>query len=175
MEITGESDKQVMAANGGSISATHTALLPTQTLSKGARESYVVPEVQENLMSVPVLSDNGYTTIFLPDDEGVKIYEHDGVTIIENAPPVLQGCRDERGLWFVPIADEHTADVPPINAQETAMNVYNLPSTKEVVRFLHAAPSVSNESNATYRHLKGIPIVVSSAQHCQRHEAFPRV
>jgi hypothetical protein len=120
MEITGESDKQVMAANGGSISATHTALLPTQTLSKGARESYVVPEVQENLMSVPVLSDNGYTTIFLPDDEGVKIYEHDGVTIIENAPPVLQGCRDERGLWFVPIADEHTA-IPPTNAQEAAI------------------------------------------------------
>jgi hypothetical protein len=96
-----------------------------------------VPEVQENLMSVPVLSDNEYTTIFLPDDEGVKIYEHDGVTIIENAPPVLQGCRDKRGLWYVPIADEHGA-APPSNTKEMAMNVYDLPSTKEVVRFLHA-------------------------------------
>jgi hypothetical protein len=42
MEVTGESDKQVMAANGGSISATHTALLPTLALSKGARESYML-------------------------------------------------------------------------------------------------------------------------------------
>jgi hypothetical protein len=94
----------------------------------------VVPEVKENLMSVPVLSDNGYTTIFLPDDEGLKIYEHDGVTIIKNAPPVLQGCRDKRGLWYVPIADEHAA-VPSSNVEETAMNVYDLPSTKEVSDF----------------------------------------
>jgi hypothetical protein len=85
-----------------------------------------------------VLSDNGYTTIFLPDDEGVKLYEHDGVTIVENAPPVLQGCRDERGLWYVPITDDQRA-VSPSNTQETAMNVYDLPSTKGVVRFLHAA------------------------------------
>jgi hypothetical protein len=117
IEVTGESDKRVMAANEGSISATHTALLPTRALSKGARESYVVPEVKENLMSVPVLSDNGYTTIFLPDDEGVKIYKHNGVTIIENAPPVFQECRDERGLWYVPIADEHAA-VPSSNCRQ---------------------------------------------------------
>ena len=57
---------------------------------------------------------------------------------MENAPPVLQGCRDERGLWYVPIAGNQGA-VAPSNAQETAMNVYDLPSTKEVVRFLHAA------------------------------------
>jgi hypothetical protein len=138
MEVTGESNKVVRAANGGNISATHTALLPTQALSEGAREAYVLPEVEESLVSVPVLSDNGYTTIFLPDDEGVKVYEHDGVQIIENSPPVLQGCRDKRGVWYVPIVDEHTAS-PPSNAQETAMNVYDLPSTKEVVGFLHAA------------------------------------
>jgi soluble cytochrome b562 len=45
MELTGTLDKQLLAANGGSLSATHTALLPTRALSKGARESYVVPGV----------------------------------------------------------------------------------------------------------------------------------
>jgi hypothetical protein len=53
MELRGTSDKQLMAANGGSLSATHTALLPTRALFKGARESYVVPGVQESLVSVP--------------------------------------------------------------------------------------------------------------------------
>jgi hypothetical protein len=43
-------------------------------------------------------------------------------------PPLLQGWQDTGGLWTV----------PPI-AEETAMNVYELLSTKEVIRFQHAA------------------------------------
>ena len=51
---------------------------------------------------------------------------------------MLQGCRNEAGLWTVPLGD----DAPVrkhIEAKEVALNVYDLPSTKEVVRFLHAA------------------------------------
>jgi hypothetical protein len=42
-------------------------------------------------------------------------------------PPLLQGWQNTGGLWTVPLTEE------------TAMNVYELPSTKEVVRFQHAA------------------------------------
>jgi hypothetical protein len=53
-------------------------------------------------------------------------------------PAVLQGWRDASGMWTVPIVDK--ADVTPsLNINEAAMSVYELPSTKEVVRFLHAA------------------------------------
>jgi hypothetical protein len=82
---------------------------------------------QPALMSVSTLADNGYTTVFLP--KGVDVYGADDVTISSTAPPALQGWRNGRGLWMVPIAD----------IAETATSVYDLPSTKEVVRFLHAA------------------------------------
>jgi hypothetical protein len=39
---------------------------------------------------------------------------------------------------MVPIVDDPTIS-PSINVAETAMSVYELPSTKEVVQFLHAA------------------------------------
>jgi hypothetical protein len=138
MELTGLSDKQVMAADGGSLSATHTALLPTRALSKGARESYVVPGVQESLVSVPVFSSNGYTTVFLPGNGGVKVYKQDDLSMVEKSPPVLQGWRDARGLFMVPIADKATIS-KSLDVHELANSVYELPSTKEVVRFLHAA------------------------------------
>jgi hypothetical protein len=41
-------------------------------------------------------------------------------------------------LWIVPIVDAPTPS-PSLNLTETAASVYELPSTKEVVRFLHAA------------------------------------
>jgi hypothetical protein len=90
------------------------------------------------LISVPVLSNNGCTTVFLPGQEGANIYQKDDVTITEKAPQVLQGCRDKCGLWYVPAADEPNID-PSLNIVNSAMNVYELPSTKEVVRWMHAA------------------------------------
>ena len=58
--------------------------------------------------------------------------------ISSTAPPALHGWRDGRGLWMVPIVDKPTIS-PGINVAEAAMGVYELTSTKEVVRFLHAA------------------------------------
>ncbi len=45
---------------------------------------------------------------------------------------------DGRGLWMVSIVDDPTIS-PSIDIAETAMSVYELPSTNEVVQFLHAA------------------------------------
>ena len=95
MQRTGLCNKVVVTADGTKLPASH-ILLPTQALSKGAREAIVVPGMQQKaLLSVGTLADNGYTTVFLPGQEGVNIYPSDDVTITEKAPPVLQGCRDE--------------------------------------------------------------------------------
>jgi hypothetical protein len=52
--------------------------------------------------------------------------------------PLLQWWRDLVGLWTVPLVDEAVVrEGWAIN--EVAMNVYELPSTKNIVQFLHAA------------------------------------
>ncbi len=89
-------------------------------------------------MSVFTLANNGYTTVFLPGQQGVDVFRTNDVVISSTAPPALQGWQDGRGLWMVPIVDDPTIS-PSIDVAETAMSVYELPSTKEVVRFLHAA------------------------------------
>eukprot|EP00956_Cyclotella_meneghiniana_P020860 scaffold37349_cov64-Cyclotella_meneghiniana.AAC.1 len=139
LQLTGKSDKFVRAANGGLMKAESTALFGLSKLRTGAREALVVPELKPKaLMSVSPLANNGYTTIFHPYDEGVTVHDANTFKLTFNAPPVLQGCRNTAGLWTVPITDDATIS-QSLNVDEAAMNVYDLPSTKEVVRFLHAA------------------------------------
>jgi len=93
---------------------------------------------QPALMSVATLANNGYTTVFLPGNDGVDIFHANDVIISSMAPPALHGLRDGRGLWMVPVVDDNPI-IPGIDIAETAMGVCELPSTKEVMRFLHAA------------------------------------
>ena len=51
--------------------------------------------------------------------------------------PVLQGWRDANGLWRVSEQDRPLGETNKCN--ETAANVYNLPSTPQAIRYLHAA------------------------------------
>jgi len=139
MQLTGPSNKIVVTANGTKLPASNTALLPTCALFKGAREAIVVPGMsQRALTSVATLANNGYTTVLLPGQEGANVFHADDVDISSTTPPALQGWRDNRGLWMVSVTGETTIS-QNIDVTETAMSVYDLPNTKEVVRFLHAA------------------------------------
>ena len=139
LQLTGPSDKVVVTAGGTKLHATNTGMLSTRALSKGAREAIVVPGMRQGaLMSVATLANNGYTTVFLPGQQGVNVFNANNVTISATAPPALQGWRDGRGLWMVPIVDQPQSR-SGTDVTESAMGVYELPSTKEVVRFLHAA------------------------------------
>ena len=135
-----------MTANRTELPASNTALLNTTALSKCAREAIVVPGMQQKaLLSVATLADNGYTVIFSPGQKGVAVYRENDVDISPKEEPALQGWRDERGLWTVPIADNQNINpnfattCSKRHKSDTAMNVYELPSTKEIVRFLPAA------------------------------------
>ena len=97
-------------------------------------------------MSVSTLANNGYTTVFLPGNDGVDVFRANDVVISLTAPPALQGWRDGNGLWMVPVVDDNPI-TPGLNVAESAMGVYELPSTKEVVRFLPAA--LGNPTQAT--------------------------
>ena len=96
-------------------------------LRAGAREVIIITELKQALISIKQLVDQGYTTIFHPHLKGVTIHDNDGFKLVTSKPPLLQGWQEKGGLWTVPLAEEK------------AMNVYELPSTKEVVRFQHAA------------------------------------
>jgi hypothetical protein len=148
LQLTGPSDKIVVVANGGELAASNTALLQTCALSKGAREAIVVPGMsQPAFMSVATLANNGYTTVFLPGNNGVDVFRANDVVISSTAPPALHGWwRDGRGLWMVPVVDDNPIS-PGLDVAENAMGLYELPSTKEVVRFLHAA--LGNPTQAT--------------------------
>jgi hypothetical protein len=160
MQLTRPSNKIVVTSNGTELSASNTTLLPTCALSKGAREAIVVPGMsQRALMSLATLANNGYTTVFLPGQEGVNVFHANDVDISLTAPPALQGWRGDRGLWMVSVTDETTIS-QNIDVSETAMSVYDLPNTKEVVRFLHAV--LETPTRAT---------LLTAAQHGSSH--FP--
>jgi hypothetical protein len=79
------------------------------------------------LMRIRQLADQEYTTIFHLYLQGATVHDNDSFKLVTNKPLLLQGWRDNGGLWRVPLAEEK------------ALNVYKLPSTKEVIRFEHAA------------------------------------
>ena len=149
LELTGSSWKQVAVADGHVIHATHTARLPMNTLCDAARTTTIVPQLAKSLVSVGVLADNGYTTIFHPHTKGAEVYATDACTITTTQPPVLQACRNDQGLWTILIQKQKTDTAQSVTKQahtanvthhsDQASNVYDLPTTQEVIRFLHAA------------------------------------
>jgi hypothetical protein len=74
--------------------------------------------------------EEGYTTIFHPGNEGVTIHKQDTLSITMNKPPVLQGHKEKgQKLWTIATSEE----------EDEINNVYNLPLTKQSIRYLHAA------------------------------------
>ena len=123
MQLTVPSNKIVVIANGTELPASNTALLPAYPLSKGAREAIVVPGMSQRVfMSMATLANNGYTTVFIPGHKGVNVFHANDVNISSIAPPALQGWRDNRGLWMVPVTNETTIS-QNIDVAETAMSM----------------------------------------------------
>ena len=99
LQLTKHSDKVVATAGDTKLRGTITELLSTRALSKGAREAIVVPGMsQPALMSVSMLANNEYMTVFLPGQEGVNVFHANDVAISSTAPPALHGWQDSRGL-----------------------------------------------------------------------------
>eukprot|EP00804_Cyclotella_cryptica_P030118 CCRYP_009530-RA/>CCRYP_009530-RA protein AED:0.27 eAED:0.27 QI:0/0/0/1/0/0/5/0/696 len=137
MELTGVSDKVIVTADGTEVPATNTALIPLPALSKGARQAIVVPGLkQKALLSVGT-----------PLTMGIPQYSYLGnkASIFIRtltSPSRRPGPHSSKGAettedfgWSQWV----TRKIPGLDVAETALNVYELPSTKEVVRFLHAA------------------------------------
>ena len=109
-----------------------------------ARTVDMVPDLKHNsLISGAKFAEANYVTVLTPDE--LLIYDGDELHMTVNKEAVLRGWREQKrgGLWRVPL----TTIVPPQKAEylllsreieESIQNVYDLPSTKEIIRYLHA-------------------------------------
>ncbi len=109
---------------------TNKTSLPFKQSTPIAREADIIQHLQQSLMSIHKMSEEGYMTIFHPGNKGVTIHKPDTLNITLNKPPVLQGCKEKgQKLWTIATSEE----------EDEINNVYNLPSTKQSIRYLHAA------------------------------------
>jgi hypothetical protein len=79
------------------------------------------------------MSEEGYTTVFHPGNEGVTIHEQGTITISTSEPLVLQGCKSNiEKLWMVLVETDEAI-------QEKTHIVYSLPQIPQTITWLHAA------------------------------------
>lgn len=93
-----------------------------------------------SLVSVGKLADADYTTVFHPRNESVTVHKGNSLKLHFLHNLVLQGWRDEKGLWRL------LSETKPLiclsrnkNQHETAVNVYTLPLIPQTIQYLHAA------------------------------------
>jgi hypothetical protein len=129
-----KSHKEVHLPDDTKLRVSTKTQLPFTQLSDGAREADILPGLKRSLMSVNKMSEEGYTTIFHPGEEGATVHEKGSVTITMRVPPpVLRGIKNNGDkLWT--IASEHSKP-----RREETHNVYSLPSIAQSIKYLHAA------------------------------------
>ena len=129
----GVSNKEVFLPNDTRLRTSRRTQLPFDTLTTAAREADILPGLKRSLLSVSKMSDEGYTTIFHPGEEGVTIHKKGTIRLTTSEPPVLKGEKENLAkLWT--ISTTKTAQ-----QKETIHNVYSLPSIPHTIRYLHAA------------------------------------
>jgi hypothetical protein len=131
---TGLSRIEVFLPDNSKLQSTSNTQLPFNQLDPKAREANILPGLKKSLISVIKMSENGYTTIFQPGNQGVTIHKEGTLTITTSEPPVLQGCKAKGAkLWTV--STKQTQN----NTLKQALNAYSLSSIGQTIKYLHAA------------------------------------
>ena len=105
-----QSIQQSLSVAFGQTSQMAGKALPSLTqLWTPAQETDILPSLANNsLLSVKVLTDNGYITIFQLCVEGITVHDKADVNIIITRDALLQGWHDKYGLWHVELIDQLT-------------------------------------------------------------------
>ena len=136
------STKRVTVANAGASKVKYVTILPFKQLSPSAAEADTFEDFPTSLMSVGKTLDNGNVSVFTK--EGVKLYNEEDVLITCKSKPILVGKRDERGRYRIPLIHQKGQWQPQVPNKRTkkhlqqANSVYDLPSTEEAVKWMHA-------------------------------------
>jgi len=101
------SNKEVYLPNNAKLRTSQQTKLPFDTLTNAAREADVLPGLKQSLLSVNRMSEEGYTTIFHPGEEGVTIHKKGTLTITTSEPPVHKGEKgDMAKLWTITTSEK---------------------------------------------------------------------
>ena len=129
-------------ANGDISCATHETTLPFKGLSTTAAKADTFQDFPHSLMSVGKLADDGTISIFTTD--GVTVHKEHDVLITCKGEPILIGVRDDHGRYRIPLTQHRDNWRPrhPSKRAKTVLqqanSVYDLPSTEQAVKWLHA-------------------------------------
>ena len=142
LPIIRRSTKRVGVANGGTSTGKYVTKLPFQHLSDQAAEADTFDDFPSSLLSVGKTSDDGNISIFTK--KGVTVHKEEDVLITCKGAPILIGKRDERGRYRIPLVQERGQWAPRHPTKTTrdtlqqANSVYDLPSTEQAIRWMHA-------------------------------------
>ena len=111
-------------------------------MSNAAAEADTFDEFPTSLLSVGQTADDGDVSIFTK--EGVSVYKEEDVLIMCKGAAILIGKRDERGRYRIPLT-QHRGQWQPRQPTKKARkhlqqanSVYDLPSTEEAIKWMHA-------------------------------------
>ncbi len=136
------SAKTVGVANGQTCSGKFVTKLPFPQLSQQAAEADTFNNFPHSLMSVGQTADDGNISIF--GREGVEVYKEEDVLITCKGKAILIGKRDERGRYCIPLQQQQGKWLPRKPTKratkwlQQANSVYDLPSTEEAIKWMHA-------------------------------------
>ena len=142
MPILRSSNKKVGVANGDTCKAKNVTQLPFPQLSKRATTADTFANFPTSLMSVGKTSDNGTISIFTKT--GVTVHKETDVLIRCKGAPLIIGVRDEHGRYRIPLIQKRgqwqprTPSKKARHALEKANSVYDLPSTEQGIKWMHA-------------------------------------
>eukprot|EP00804_Cyclotella_cryptica_P026368 CCRYP_007673-RA/>CCRYP_007673-RA protein AED:0.52 eAED:0.52 QI:0/0/0/0.5/1/1/2/0/639 len=142
LPILRPSTKHVAVANGQVSTAKHESSLPFEGLSQRANKADTFDDFPQSLMSVGKVSDDGTISVFTKD--GVTVQREDDVLITCKGAPIFIGVRDHNGRYRVPLIQNKGHWQPRIPTKkarqhfEQANSVYDLPSTEQAIKWMHA-------------------------------------
>ena len=152
----GPSKLSIVDAGGGSTPGLSTTRIEINEAT-GETGPATVAQIQRSLEGIGKYADKGYVIVYHPEYEGVSVHQKEDIVIDWSRPPIRTGWRDRQDkLWHwslrAPLGErvvkwlQHDAprvqpsaiDNLPSGTVAVANNVYELPSLREGVRFMHA-------------------------------------
>jgi hypothetical protein len=136
------SAKKVGVANESTCKGQYVTVLPFPQLSTKAAEADTFDDFPTSLMSVGKTADDGNISIFTK--EGVSVYKEEDVLITCKGEAILIGKRDECGRYRIPLVQNRGNWQPKQPTKRSkkylqqANGLYDLPSTEEAIKWMHA-------------------------------------
>ena len=133
--------QKVGIANGGTSKAKYIIQLPFQQLSAQAKQADTFQDFPTSLMSVGKTTNDGTVSVFTK--EGVNVFKEEDVLITCKGKSIRIGVRDSHGRYQIHLMQQWGQWQPrgPSKQAQKALrqanSVYDLPSTKQAIKWMH--------------------------------------